>query len=50
MSEIIIALDLNRKKALEIAKELDPTLCKVKVGSELFTSSGPEIIEELKKL
>lgn len=50
MSEIIIALDLDRKKALEIAKELDPTLCKVKVGSELFTSSGPEIIEELKKL
>ncbi len=50
MSEIIIALDLDRKKALEIAKELDPTLCKLKVGSELFTSSGPEIIEELKKL
>ena len=50
MSEINIALDLDRKKALEIAKELDPTLCKLKVGSELFTSSGPEIIEELKKL
>ena len=50
MSKIIIALDLDRKRAIEIAKELDPSLCKLKVGSELFTSSGPEIIEELKKL
>tara|TARA_Y100001970_G_scaffold287736_1_gene413114 strand:+ start:3104 stop:3778 length:675 start_codon:yes stop_codon:yes gene_type:complete len=50
MSKIIIALDLDRKRALELAKELDPSLCKLKVGSELFTSSGPEIIEELKKL
>lgn len=50
MSKIIVALDLERKEAIELAKRLDPNLCKVKVGSELFTSSGPKIIEDLKKI
>ena len=47
MSKIIVALDLERKEAIELAKRLDPNLCKIKVGSELFTSSGPKIIEDL---
>ena len=49
-SPIIVALDMGPKNALEIAKKLDPQECKVKVGSQLFTSSGPMVIYELNKL
>ena len=47
-SPIIVALDMDPKSALELVNELDPNDCKVKVGSQLFTSGGPEIIKKLK--
>jgi orotidine-5'-phosphate decarboxylase len=47
-SPIIVALDMGPKSALELVNELDPNDCKVKVGSQLFTSGGPEIIKKLK--
>ena len=47
-SPIIVALDMGPKSALELVNELDPNECKVKVGSQLFTSGGPEIIKKLK--
>jgi len=49
-SPIIVALDLDQKSALELAIKIDPQHCKVKVGSQLFTESGPKVIKELKKL
>jgi orotidine-5'-phosphate decarboxylase len=49
-SPIIVALDMSLKGALELVKKLDPEECKVKVGSQLFTSSGPEVIEKLNDL
>ena len=49
-SPIIVALDLDPKSALELANKIDPQDCKVKVGSQLFTTSGPKIIKELKNL
>ena len=49
-SPIIIALDMEIKNALELAKKIDPKVCKVKVGSELFTKGGPKVIEKLKDL
>ena len=49
-SPIIVALDMDHKSALELAKKIDPEECKVKVGSQLFTTSGPEVIRELKNL
>ena len=49
-SPIIVALDMDLKSALEMARKLDPFECKVKVGSQLFTSSGPMVIYELNKL
>jgi len=49
-SPIIVALDLDQKSALELAKKINPQDCKVKVGSQLFTSSGPKVIRELKNL
>ena len=49
-SPIIVALDMSPENALELARKLNPNECKVKVGSQLFTSSGPEVIEKLKDL
>ncbi|WLF85030.1 orotidine-5'-phosphate decarboxylase [Moraxella sp. ZY210820] len=47
---IIVALDVNTKqKALEIADQLDPKLCRVKVGKELFTSSGSNVVQVLQQ-
>jgi orotidine-5'-phosphate decarboxylase len=49
-SPIIVALDLERDLALDLAKDLDPNNCRLKVGSQLFTSAGPGVIEELSTL
>ena len=49
-SPIIVALDTESERALELAKKLNPQECKVKVGSQLFTSDGPMIIEKLNEL
>jgi orotidine-5'-phosphate decarboxylase len=45
-SRIIVALDFsNKEQALMLASELDPMLCRVKIGKELFTAVGPKIVE-----
>jgi len=50
-SPIVVALDYpTPAKAIEMAKQLDSSKCRVKVGKELFTASGPAIIEQLHKL
>lgn len=48
---VIVALDYpDQNQALAMAKQLDPTRCRVKVGKELFTRSGPAIVETLQSL
>ena len=52
MSEprIIVALDFpDAKGALALAKRLDPKLCRVKVGKELYTATGPSLVEKLQE-
>ncbi len=45
---IIVALDYpDPKQALAIVARLDSTLCRVKVGKELFTRAGPGLVEHL---
>jgi orotidine-5'-phosphate decarboxylase len=45
---IIVALDFpTRDAALALAEQLDPALCRVKVGKELFTRCGPQVLEAL---
>lgn len=47
-SPIIVALDYNNEySVMEFIAKIDPALCKVKVGKELFTSCGPKLIEKL---
>ena len=49
-SPIIVALDMNPNRALDLVNNLDPEECKLKVGSQLFTYGGPKIIEKLNDL
>ena len=45
---IIVALDFNSAAdALCLANKLDPRLCRLKVGKELFTATGPQLVEKL---
>lgn len=46
--KIIVALDYpDAAPALAMAGKLDPQLCRVKVGKELFTAAGPQLVENL---
>ncbi|MEO9655578.1 orotidine-5'-phosphate decarboxylase [Marinomonas sp.] len=50
-SPIVVALDFpTMAQSIEMAKRLDPKLCRVKVGKELFTTAGPVILDELHNL
>jgi orotidine-5'-phosphate decarboxylase len=46
--KIIVALDYAAAaEASALVARLDPTLCRVKVGKELFTAAGPAFVEKL---
>jgi orotidine-5'-phosphate decarboxylase len=46
---ILVALDVStREIALDLARNLAPAVGGFKIGSELFTSAGPEIIEAIR--
>lgn len=50
-SPVVVALDFPAQaQALELARKLDPRQCRVKVGKELFTRSGPAVVEALQQL
>jgi orotidine-5'-phosphate decarboxylase len=45
---VIVPLDVpDMESALGLAARLDPKLCRVKVGKELFTAAGPGVVERL---
>jgi len=47
---IVVALDVPEgPAALALAARLDPALCRVKVGKELFVSAGPAVVESLQR-
>lgn len=48
--KIIVALDYaNAEAALTMADQIDPKRARVKVGKELFTRSGPQVVDALVK-
>lgn len=47
-SPIIVALDKHElSAALALADSLDPALCRLKVGKELFTACGTQVVKSL---
>jgi orotidine-5'-phosphate decarboxylase len=45
---IVVALDYpNAAGALAFAERVNPQLCRLKVGKELFTAAGPQLVEQL---
>lgn len=47
-SPVVVALDnMTMEASLALADKLDPALCRLKVGKELFTRCGPDIIKAL---
>ena len=51
ISPLIVALDYaNDREALALAAQLDPAVCRVKVGKELFTMAGPAIVVSLQRM
>ncbi|MBZ0332851.1 orotidine-5'-phosphate decarboxylase [Marinobacter sp. AL4B] len=46
--KIIVALDFpSQDPALALVDQLDPEKCRLKVGKELFTRSGPQLVKAL---
>ena len=47
-SKIIVALDFpDTASAMALVEQLNPDLCKLKVGKELFTVAGPDFVRKL---
>ena len=45
---VIVALDYpDAASAMALAERLSPSLCRLKVGKELFTRAGPALVERL---
>ena len=45
---VIVVLDYpDAKSALDLAAHLDPAMCRVKVGKELHTAAGPQVVDAL---
>lgn len=48
---VIVALDFPQAhSAIALAQNLSPELCRLKVGKELFTRSGPALVEDLQRM
>jgi orotidine-5'-phosphate decarboxylase len=48
--KIIVALDYpDAEPALQLVNQLTPDLCRLKVGKELFTAAGPQLIESVQQ-
>ncbi|MEH8028691.1 orotidine-5'-phosphate decarboxylase [Gallibacterium anatis] len=49
-NKVIVALDYETKKeAMQLVDQIDPSLCRLKVGKEMFTTLGTEFVKELQK-
>lgn len=49
-SPVVVALDYdNRDKALAFVDRIDPRDCRLKVGKEMFTLFGPQLVRDLQE-
>lgn len=45
---ILVALDYdNKNHALQLIDQLDPNMCRLKVGKEMFTLFGPQLVNDI---
>ncbi|MCG9696699.1 orotidine-5'-phosphate decarboxylase [Shewanella sp. Isolate11] len=45
---IIVALDYDKKdEALQLIDKLDPDMCRLKIGKEMFTLFGPQMVKDI---
>lgn len=50
-NRIIIALDMaSEEEVMALLRQLDPGSCRVKIGKELFTRFGPELVHKISSL
>ena len=48
-SRVIVPLDFpDEEQALAMCQQLSPEICRVKIGKELFTRSGPQLVNQLR--
>lgn len=48
---VVVALDVDSADAaVAVARRLDPSLCRLKIGKELFTAAGPRVVEQVQAL
>lgn len=49
--KVIIALDFdNKERCLDLVHQLEPKNCRLKIGKEMFTRFGPELVKYLQSL
>jgi orotidine-5'-phosphate decarboxylase len=47
-SRIVVALDFSsERQVLDFTAQLEPPMCKLKIGKELFTLAGPTLVRQL---
>lgn len=47
-SPVIVALDFSSEaETMQLVDQLEPSLCRLKVGKELFTRCGPALVKQL---
>lgn len=47
-SRVIVALDFSDEtQAMKLVDQINPALCRLKIGKEMFTRSGPELVKRL---
>lgn len=50
-SPVLVALDYpDRASVMALVSQLSPRYCRLKVGKELFTRCGPQLVDELQQL
>ena len=51
ISPVIVALDYpDEASSVALAKRLSPALCRLKIGKEAFTRSGPDVVRKLQDM
>lgn len=50
-NRVIIALDMDdERQVMQLVKQLDPNVCRLKIGKEMFTLFGPDLVRQVQEL